>query len=363
MRLLNAQEKRMDFRKIIIAAGLAAGIVLSQAPAGHAYRNNEIRDWTISCSNGLTCTMSFSDWKSKGLNQIQFTRNAEPNAGVSLQLSFPPGYEDKGDATGVYHLVVDNADLLSLAPKDMKANADMRIFTYSGDVRAVIDAMKAGKAMEVRYQGGLGTFSLTVPLSGVTASLLYLDEAQDRLQRVDALQAKGDRPAATEAPVRDITTYADIPEGIRSDFQEESGACYVDADQLTRNGGFEAGLDGDTKLLGLPCGASGAYNQSFALYVVDKDGVTAIDFPVMAEKGPSLQSSAFNLDYDPVAKTLTSFYKGRGLGDCGFYYVWDVQKPSDQDDYLVLTRQTNKDDCDGNYMGGPEHWPAQWPIK
>jgi hypothetical protein len=353
----------MDCRKIIIIAELAAGIVLSQAPASHAYRYKEIRDWAVSCSNGLTCAMSFSDWKSKGLTQIQFTRTAEPNAAVSLQLSFPPGYDDKGDASGLYHLVVDNTDLLTVAPKDMKANADMRLFTYSGDVRAVIEAMKAGKAMELRYQGGLGSFSLAVPLSGVTASLLYLDEAQDRLQRVDALQARGDLPAAAQAPIRDITTYADIPEGIRSDFQDESGACYIDADQLVQNGGFEAGLDGDTKLLGLPCGASGAYNQSFALYVVDADGVAAIDFPVMAQKGPSLLSSAFNLDYDPVARKLTSFYKGRGLGDCGFYYSWDVQKPSDQDDYLVLTHQTNKDACDGNYMGGPEHWPAQWPVK
>src|SRR5438552_3417995 len=83
------------------AAGLAASLFAGQADAGVG---KDIRDWSINCTSGLTCSISFINvnWDAKGINQLSFLRTDDPNAEVDLQISTPPGFDEKGDAKGVY---------------------------------------------------------------------------------------------------------------------------------------------------------------------------------------------------------------------------------------------------------------------
>lgn len=346
-----------------MACVLAGATLVAVAPA-HAYRYKEVRDWSVSCGNGLTCAMAYSNWDKPGLNYIRFVRSGAPNAPVDLELPFPPDYATKGDAKARFTVFIDGADVLEIAAADLKADTDSGGFKLSAPdkVANLIARMKAGKDMELRYQGELGRFAFAVPLAGVTGSLLYVDEAQGRLGRRDALQAKGDGPVPATVAVRDLDTYADIPGEIRADFESEAGICWIEPSGLANADGFEATIAEGKSIVVLPCQAGGAYNQPFVFYSNFGDKLMRMDFPTISANHPTATNMVYNIDYDPIKKTLASFYKGRGIGDCGSYYVWSIDAGTD-DNPLVLKEQRVKDDCDGNNLGGIQNWPSTWPAK
>ncbi len=344
-------------------ACILAGATFIAAPGAGAYSYREIRDWAVSCSNGLSCTITYSKPDNPGLNHLNLARSAAPNASVVLALPFPPGYGDKGDAKGRFILSVDGRAVLDVpvAELDADANAGKLALTAQQPVADLVAAMKDGRELQLRYQGDLGSFTLPVPLSGVTASLRYVDEVQGRVGRLDALEAKGEGAVPSASPARDLDTYAELPAEIRGDFDNEAGFCSISPSGLANADGFEAILPEGRRIVVLPCQAGGAYNQAYALYASFGDGLVRMDFPVIGERGPGAMNLAYNIDYDPVNGTLASFFRGRGIGDCGSYYIWWITDGSD-DNPLVLKEQREKGECDGDNRGGVQNWPLTWPA-
>jgi hypothetical protein len=62
-----------------------------------------------------------------------------------------------------------------------------------------------------------------------------------------------------------------------------------------------------------------------------------------------------NVEYDPKTRTLTSFAKARGLGDCGSNqtWVWDGQA-------FQLLSETDMPQCRG---APPDDWPSRYVAK
>jgi len=56
-------------------------------------------------------------------------------------------------------------------------------------------------------------------------------------------------------------------------------------------------------------------------------------------------------DFDPAAKTLKSFHKGRGVGDCGSIGEWKWSKGN-----FDLTRFWHKENCDGQPFDDEKKW-------
>lgn len=351
-------------RSVLAAIVLA---VLAQAAstmpaAANAYK--EFRAWAVFCTNGLTCTLSYSTQKPEGLNMVSLRRISAPQAPVSLVLPVPDGFS-ASKAAGTLEISVDGKKVLSAPVKSLAADSEQSELTLSGsaDTKALVEAMKAGQKMRLAYAGAFSDIAVTVPLNGVVAGLLFMDEAQGRLKRTDALVAKGDRQPPAEGPARDIASFAEIPAAIRSEFESDTAACGGISPDLFRDlGAFEARFDEETALLGLPCGAPGAYNALYSFFAVTGGDVTPLALPVIGDGGPTVETSAYNVDYDPARHRLTAFYKGRGLGDCGTYQVWTLEDRG-MGPAFVLKEQRQKDDCDGNYAGGPEKWPRAWPPR
>lgn len=339
----------------VVAAGCAVDAL--------AWTSRDIRDWSVSCSNGLTCTMSFYDWDAKSLNRFHIRREGAPNARVEVLLPAPADFDSKGDASATFSLVVDGREVVSTPVASLARDALSSQFVYADEVPIgrLLDAMKAGTSMELRYTGALGEFTLPVKLSGVKGSLLFMDEAQDRLGRTDALEAKGEKQPPEGVTARDITSVDQLPTLVKNDLSAEGGSCSdMEASALAQFNGFEVNVDG-TRLIAIPCGAGGAYNQPYALYL-DYDVVTErISFPDTREGLPSAMTTAYNLDYDARTRILTSFFKGRGIGDCGQWYKWrlDVRGGGAA---LVLLEERNKEDCDGVDVGGPQNFPLVFPV-
>jgi invasion protein IalB len=345
----------------LLAAGLAVSSFLSVSPASAAI-GKHIRDWSVSCTTGLTCSMVFANWASKDLRSLEFRRVDAPNADVQLILSPPPGFDTPGDPDGAYAFSIDGKQVLSVPVAGLGKEGINVQLVYSDQpaIRALLDAMKAGTTMEVVYQGALGRFSLPVKLSGVKGSLVYIDEAQDRLQRTDALDAKGDKSPPNQTVAADIRTVDDLPDAIRRDFADESGACSELDSDIGSYQGFDITVD-DNRWIVAPCGIGGAYNQPYALYVGYDVITERISFPSIRDGKPSVSSTAYNVDFDLKAKTFTAFFRGRGIGDCGLWSKWKLAEGGSPT--LVLLEERRKDDCDGNDLGGPQNFPLVWPTK
>ncbi|MCL6707040.1 DUF1176 domain-containing protein [Pseudomonas sp. R2.Fl] len=345
-------------RMLVATIAVAAG--LSQQPAlASAYK--KIRDWTVSCDMAMRCAMNYDNIDVRDFNSFSITRSSAPNAPLELILPFPPAYRTTKDPNGRFVITVDGREVFSRPITDMAEDRGNWRFSYSGnDLFSLAEAMKTGTGARLSYTGDLGPLGLDIPLAGVTGSLLFIDEAQGRLDRVDALQAKGDKPAPERAAVTPVG-YDDIPASIRGDFESESDRCHVEEERRSDFTGIEIRGEEGARLLLMPCNTPGAYNQPYAAYNGHDDDLLPTAFPMMTEEGPSTALDAYNLDYDPTTRTISSFYKGRGIGDCGTLLEWTVDLTR-WDGVLVLKQQRTKDDCDGQYVD-PQEWPALWPVS
>jgi len=90
---------------------------------------------------------------------------------------------------------------------------------------------------------------------------------------------------------------------------------------------YYARLDAKTSLalLPAPCG-NGAYNYySYALLIDNAGKVRPATFEISGGMGEGSDNSLVNADWDEKSREITTYAKGRGLGDCGSIqaYAWD----------------------------------------
>lgn len=352
-------------------AACVAGVVaaLGAAPAS-ASVYQQFRDWVVSCSNGLTCEAFHAEWESPSFRSVLLRRGIEPLAPVTLELVATPNLLAMAGADATVAFLIDDAEVLSVPVKDLRLEPEHQMFVY-GDVSGMtrlLSSMQDGKTMKVLMRGKGGSAAYELPLSGFTASLLRVDDVQGRTGRDDALRAKGSNPPPASAPVRDITSLDQLPQSIRVDFDGANAVCRTgEAGQPTVLSGFDFRFENDNRLIGMPCGTAGAYNQPFALYGGKGDTLKRLSIPSMLAGGPSVISTVYNVGLDIRGRELTAFFKGRGLGDCGIMQVWtlnegntDTQGPGTA---LTLKEQREKPECDGLGEDGTRDWPMKWPIK
>lgn len=348
----------MNFRHFVLAAAIAAAWLPGQA--AQAWISKQVRAWNVECSNGLTCNMAFSDWNGKGLQYVSFQRKGASHAAVELRLRTSQEFSPDEDPSLTFRFTIDGQELLLLTTKDLVQEEHSPVY-FSPDhakVSALLDAMKVGKIAEVAVSGKAGSDVLRLKLDGVKAATLYLDEVQGRLDRVDALEAKGDKQPPKDAIARDILTLEDMPDIVRKDFTDDGGPCSdLEPETIKQFQGFDVAI-GSIRLIGVPCATGGVYNQPYALYVMN-EAVERISFPYMDEGKPTAMTAAMNLDFDPVTKTMTSFFRGRGLGDCGEYFKWQFDERGDR---LSLLEMRNKPDCDEG-DNDPTKFPLVWKAE
>lgn len=334
---------------LLISALIAVPVLA--APAAKPSQTKIVSDWEMACDNINHCEAtslipSDYDWENAAL--LSFERDAGPDG--QPKLNFSPS-EDQGALGGAY-LTIDNGPKIGvIGPKDgmgewaIILNAD------------ILAKLRKGNFLILREQGGKARASAS--LKGFTATMLYFDEKQGRVGTVTALAALGKKPKSSvpAAPAKPVIRIA----------ARSSAAPYQPSKaewaKLTSQAGCEGAedenssrqpeakrLDARNTLLLIPCGA-GAYNFSTAIFVTHeakgKKPVTAFATmdvePDWGEEGgvPML----VNADYDEMM--LSSYAKGRGIGDCGSIqnWVWDGSQ-------FRLTHAAGLGSCQGslNYL-------------
>ncbi|RKE86357.1 DUF1176 domain-containing protein [Rhizobium sp. AG855] len=339
------------------------GSTLSSQAEDVSYK--EFKAWQVSCSQTRACTMRqfLSD---NPLSGFELQRSGKPEAPVVLVVSPRDNAVTEAAGAPEVSIAVDGAEPLVLKGPSVTTDAGTYAFTLNGDFigNGLIDSLKNGTTATITMTRGDQTARSDLPLSGAAASLLFIDEYQDRIDHVDALSARGDKAPNPPLPISDIATIAELPEAIRPHFAE-GGDC-ADTDPTMFNGNaLSHQLDENTTIYITPCGSSGAYNVPYAAYVDSFGMIAPLAFPTMVDGAPSATSQAFNLDYDWKKKSLSSFFKGRGIGDCGTYSQWRLAEGA-MGPQLVLVEETFRD-CPEQFSEtdeiDPGSWPKTWPVK
>ncbi|TNB48209.1 DUF1176 domain-containing protein [Martelella lutilitoris] len=347
---------RLSFR--IAAFVLALGFV----PAG-AFEYRQIDDWAVSCDNAYVCTISLNPPSPQDGNAdlaaIQWHRSADPSAPLTLSLPFPPGFFQKGDSKGAFRISIDGIEAYSVGIADLAKDEAVGTFGVADPAAlAVLFAkMTAGKSATIAYSGGLGDFSSTITLAGLSDGARFVDDLQGRKGRTDALVEKGDAAPPESVSVWSIDSYKQLPPSILRNLSDENSVCYTDEAHLDQADAFGFNAGASTIML-LPCGPSGAYNQPYQLYVGKDQEFHRAEFPNVSEAGITVLDTVYNVNFDLDNRKLSSVYLGRGLGDCGLAHYWSLDEQATGNP-LVLTHERAKSACDGKDVGAA-NWPVTW---
>ncbi|MCX8476129.1 MAG: DUF1176 domain-containing protein [Sphingomonas sp.] len=280
-------------------------------------------DWAVACDNLLSCEAAslMSDEAFDNVPQIAITREAGAAGALAIEIS------PDADYRGSWRIEIDGKMVLTgtlTAPS----------LVISGSSAAqLIDAMLKGQSMLL--QGADGKTLSLASLKGISATLRYFDAQQGRAGSKTALVARGDRPANTlpAAPAAPRVTFvrpsgkpAAISAPLRAAMGEQSQCDVVYADGVGGDPQTETfALSAGKTLALIPCG-SGAYNYSSVPFVIERGKATVARFDhVPGWTQAEGVATLVNADWDPAKGQLSSYTKGRGLGDCGGSetYVWD----------------------------------------
>ncbi|MGJ8528991.1 DUF1176 domain-containing protein [Maritalea sp.] len=226
------------------------------------------------------------------------------------------------------------------------------IFLIGDQATAMLKKMIADDKMTIGFDDeNAKSVDIEFSLSGLTAALLWIDDQQGRVGYpriagwlpVDLKLAEPQLDIPKELPPEILTTHA------------KNDNCDTMSD-LVHGADWEVHQVNNTTLLYvIPCTA-GAYNFGYSFYTQSTEykGVTKLLFAdYWAPMGWSGTDILINPYYDPENRALTSFYKGRGIGDCGNFgeWVWE--------DYgFKMNSFHAKEKCDGEPGDFPQIFPT-----
>jgi len=334
--------------------------------------SRRFRDWSAVCDNGNGCvayTGGIAAW-------IRVGMEAGPGAEPTIRLGMWP--DGGGALAGPLYLVIDGRrHVTTPGPEDTSSALVPQV-----DVRAIIAELTAARTISL----AAGDQDANLPAGGVSASLLWFDERQGRLDTVTALVRRGGRPASTVplAPALPFVTVAPavsqagfetslMPMNSDEDRPNAVPSAALEADpgvrQCRENTAFNdylgkavtaSRLDASTELWGIPCD-SGAYNVSYLYFLTGPGGIDAREVRFPDKDGRPIEGAdgaaewLVNPAYDPATRTLTALAKGRGPGDCGVFQTWTWTGRS-----FALSGEQVMSDCFGMVL---DFWPTTFRSR
>jgi hypothetical protein len=274
-------------------------------------------DWIVGCDNGRACQANALVPEGEERDRYLLVVITRDPAGAALpQLRFV-----RAGAPGPTALRVDGKLVGRLTP-DRRGAASIPFN------RALASALANGA--RVAAAGG------SASLKGLAAAFLYMDEQQGRLGTQGALRRLGPKPDAAVPPppalprIVQPATAATAPRTILAAeaarlIGRDNAVC-DDATAAVKPRAVRLDAGHSLVLVDHPCG-NGAYNLFTSAFVVDAAGRAArARFDAPHGMGPDVDPAALvNAAWDASARRLTSYAKGRGLGDCGSRqaFAWD----------------------------------------
>lgn len=322
------------------------------------------KDWAVGCDNGGTCkavslipdqSNAYDNWQ----GPITVVRTASSKDVLKIHVLIEAVDIDR------YKMIVDG-QLVDTGPV---VQGDYPIEIVGEDAKKVAQAIARGNRLQVL---GPRDENLTqISLAGSSAALRYVDAKQKRGGTNSALVAKGRKPfvpAESALPLIPVDQWGNadrVPDTAEIVELVENSSCKDERFGVVEDQAYAMGERGGNyrALVLISCG-SGAYNFSSAAYVGEyrSDGIAEdrkwsfqpakFDIPP-AWGGDGRAPLLVNASWEGKDQVLSSFAKGRGLGDCGNSesYVWDGSM-------FRLIEATSMTECRGGY-----EWITTWRAQ
>ena len=327
----------------LCTASLAA--LLLTAGAATAQDMKDFKTWFVACDNLRDCSAYGFDVTLEGdaRSYLRIERKGAATAPVTITISV-----DYGEAAG-YTLAFDDAALPGL-PKEALTGEEgegneyrRTVLTAHASADALIDSIRKAQKIVITLKPAEGKKIerpvSSISLSGAAAALLWIDDQQKRIGTVTAMIKRGDKPASSIPPqpkppviVAAKPTKEKAPTKHPTALIKKGRALCSDDDTESKLDEAYA-LGGGKVLYGFTCpGSSGAYNFEYGFLVgprANPQSARAVSFrwpiKIAGFQHDTPQEAITNPTFDEKTMTLSSFQKGRGIGDCGGEerWVWD----------------------------------------
>jgi Protein of unknown function (DUF1176) len=321
----------------LVGAGLLAAVFFAARASAEM---KSFRDWVAACDNLRSCSAYGFDAELSGNSYLRLERDGAADAPLRITLVVDAQKDVK------FRLGFDDPALAGLPTEPIagEPNGDddvkRLVITEPQAVAAALASLRKAKTLVIMRIDPAGAppsdpVKSEISLSGLAAALLWIDDQQKRVGTVTALIGRGDKPAAAVPAVPALPVVVAAKRAIGPTPTKAPAAVIAKAravcedktlketDDVTRLGPSELMYSFVcTKL-------SGAYN-SFNALIIDSPGrqVRVAEFkfpPGFGAEGRDY--SPINAGFDEATQTLSTFNKGRGLGDCGSGsdWVWEGQ--------------------------------------
>lgn len=323
---------------------IVAAVILLVATAVYAQEERQFGDWTAYCAADGLCRAVAGDGP-----VLMLERHADQTY-WELSLDLAPataGYDSPFDIS------VDGSGQTFEHAEVGPYGSPTRYYFLSAKAQAMLDAMILGQTVDFDYTGEEAIeASARFSLAGLSAALLWIDEAQRRIgsERVTGEPPYRLLPAGLEADPN-LAVPADLVETHRADAE-----CGQFEELANGRDIVVARLGEDRTIAMLPCYA-GAYNFSAKVYVIEGQTFALQHFAEYSDYTSwSSTDELVNAWYDPDTGEIGTFNKGRGIADCGSSGLWRWTG-----DYFRLEQYSYKGDCDGS--GDPGDFPVVYTAK
>lgn len=315
----------------MLTIALAAAVASAQPQALRSFT-----DWIIGCDNGGTCT-------AMALQPVDW--DGDPDSWLNLTLKRGGGADDPvrvswdNDLATQMTLLVDGRVVASGVTRDMALSS------------GAVQSLRQGRQVTMRAANGA---SISASLAGLSASLLAMDDAQARVGTSSALVRRGPRRMTAVPPALPIITRPATSGPAPRSIDPARAAAIIGPDNAQCDGTAPPiepvahRLDNGHSMVMIhhPCG-NGGYNHFATVMIVDEQGRAAaarfeVEPGVGGEEGQPPGNMVVNVHFDETNRTLTSYVKGRGIGDCGSIsdFVWDGSR-------FALSAQLLMSECRG----------------
>ena len=351
---------------------LSAILLLLGGPAAAApFESAEFtyKDWRTYCSPRHGCE-AYSSVPEGGSNtgymSLYLNRGWGRDDAPVLKLSYgqPASERTARESFTLTLSVPDQNHETRIASSDLKIGEYGGIELSGAQSESLILAMINGEAVKIDIAFKDTSYGGTISLAGISAMLRWVDDFQGRANTTTAIVARGS--ATMEEPISLVIypkSIADLPQKVHAAWVNTGvDACSELDEGLIANVAEGYMMHDQYVIWLLPCGYPGAYNYPMVV-VIESDGEVFEGSPIRfatpggGEGRLTTTLALYNLSFDPATGELASFFKGRGIGDCGLYqiHVWDGIQ-------FGLEEARLKDDCDGQHIE-IDQWPLLFSAK
>ncbi|MDZ7588555.1 MAG: DUF1176 domain-containing protein [Parasphingorhabdus sp.] len=338
---------------------LGAAVLLAAAAPPKLGEIKTFGDWAVGCDNLLRCEMvSLLPDGAAGEaydGPVAISRGAGRDDVPVVRVSTDARGQDR------FNLIIDGR----VAETGTVVEGDYPIILEGAEATSILRPIANGRSMTI--EGSTGAVLTVASLKGSAAAMRYIDAKQRRAGTSSALFAKGKRrfrPPVLNLPLIAVAKYEAteaVPEANKIVSLIESSECKDERFDVTEDRAYPLGRhDGvDMALVLVSCGA-GAYNFSSMPFIGTRAAgedwrFTPATFDVRPGWGAEDDAAPMlvNVGWDPKSHRLSSFTKGRGLGDCGASedFVWDGAM-------FRLISASAMPECRGSYR-----WISVWSAK